>query len=65
MGDAKRFGPGCDETGEVNHGLPRRGVSGGKPPPGLRNHDCAVDHHADPDNSGQCIYCGAVLDEED
>lgn len=25
---------------------------------------CASGWHDDPDNSGQCIYCGTVLDEE-
>lgn len=24
---------------------------------------CALGRHDDPDNSGQCIYCGAVLDD--
>jgi len=52
------FGPGCDETGKVNYDLPPRGVSYGRPPKGLRNHDCKVDGHEDPDWSGSCIQCG-------
>lgn len=48
----------CDHTGKVNYKLPRRGMSGGRPPKGLRNWDCRVDGHEDPDNSGACIHCG-------
>ena len=49
----------------IKHGenpdLPRRGVSFGTPPPGLRNRICEVDGHEDPDNSGLCIHCDAEL----
>ncbi len=55
------YGPGCDETGQVNYNLHPRGTSWGKPPPGLRNFDCLVDGHRDPDNSGFCIHCRANL----
>lgn len=45
--------------------LPPRGYAGGTPPPGTRNRVCAADGHSDPDNSGHCIYCCAVLYEEE
>ncbi|QFU87865.1 hypothetical protein [Amycolatopsis sp. YIM 10] len=48
-----------------NPALPPRGVSRGEPPPGLRNWVCAADGHADPDNSGLCIHCGTVLDDDE
>ncbi len=49
-------------------GLPSRGVGDASPeqaldddPPfGLRNHVCEWDGHEDPDNTGRCIYCGAI-----
>ena len=53
----KKYGPGVDETGKVNHKLSARGVSFGKPPKGLRNWDCRIDGHEDPDNTGLCIHC--------
>ncbi len=62
--ERKFYGPGCDETGQINYDLPPRGINAGKPPPGLRNHDCREDGHRDPDNSGLCIHCSADLVEE-
>lgn len=59
------YGPGMDETGRVNYDFPPRGVAYGKPSPGLRNHDCRVDGHRDPDNSGLCIHCSVSLGGED
>lgn len=61
--ERKFYGPGCDDTGTVNYDLPARGIDAGKPPPGLRNWDCRVDWHSDPDNSGLCIYCAQDLSE--
>ena len=59
-------GPGCDANGDYNISLPRRGVNGGKPPPGVRNRDCVIDGHEDPDWSGMCIHCSVDLtDHED
>lgn len=63
MGGGEEDGPpGLASNGDINYNLPPRGVSMGKPPEGLRNWDCSYDGHEDPDNSGMCIHCGAVLD---
>lgn len=60
------FGPGCDVTGMINYDLPPRGVSFGRPlGPNIRNYDCRIDSHEDPDNSGLCIHCSVVLCPED
>jgi hypothetical protein len=60
-GGRDEYGPGCDETGRVNRALPPRGDSYGKPPVGLRNWDCRIDGHEDPDHSGLCIHCEKVI----
>lgn len=60
------YGPGCDETGKINYNLPPRGVSFGRPlGTNLRNWDCRVDGHSDPDNSGLCIHCSISLFPKD
>jgi len=50
------------EIKDQNLDYPPRGVSEGIPPIGLRNWNCEVDGHADPDNSGLCIHCSTELD---
>ncbi len=61
----EKLGPGRDSEGKYNPALPPRGISFGKPPIGLRNHDCKLDSHRDPDNSGLCIHCAVRLAEDE
>jgi hypothetical protein len=45
-----------------NFGWRKKDDDGEAPAP--RKHDCGVDGHRDPDNSGVCIHCDAVLHSE-
>lgn len=42
----------------------REGESAPRPAPDRARAECRKGHHADPDNSGMCIYCCVILDPE-